>query len=464
MNLREKFLKKAHEYVTKAEKEEETIFTKNIAEEEKEDKMEEKKEEKVEEKKEDSSPEMKAQEDMPGPVVEDLIEEEKPMEDVKEEVEDKKEDVEEKVEEVEEEAEQKLSKIMDLLEKNNELLAKLLATEEMEQEKATEEAFEELKEDQKSEDADVSSEEFGVDPNALIVGKKEDSPSANLTEEFSEDEALKNTYKQVNPPVQITKVKEDEVPDMLKLSSVVMEITDSKDKWLIKDAANEEVPLYEIASDNSDNFATEDFAVSFVSFAKENGLNEALKKFNATKIEAKKDMDRSKLLKMNIPDQDDMFKVKKEAENNYKRKHAEAQKLVWAAMNKNLIDNPLKATLLDNLLEIGVDASKATDVIESAFASAAEQFFTNTASKTDEYLSLTPEAFMETYRIISSMNINKPNVKSYVNDKAEELRERAIKGSVIINSQTHDPDFDRQSLVTKALPKPANYIRAKKVK
>lgn len=344
-----------------------------------------------------------------------------------------------------------------------------LATKETDKEATKEEDDKEDKEDKKEE----------MKEEKASVTAASDKMSETLSDEFNKDQSDKNQYKQNVVTPQITKVKEDEIPEMFKLSNVVLEFEGTNCN--LKDANDESVSLYTMDIGSENDPEREQFATDFIYTAKKNGINEALKKFNAKKVDSLKEKDPKKIkeiTKLNdeIP-ADTLFDVKKIAENEYKLRHKRAQKLVWTAMNKNLLleGNPLKEALLEKLSSCNMDEKQALEAIEIAFASAADNYFSIQTSKIDEYLSMTDESFLQWENVVTGSNIRIPEIEvdasSLMNEhktpkqKAKDTRKRAAKGSLPISTQSSSSaEEDYRNKLLDAMPKPANFGNALKVK
>ena len=414
---------------------------------------------------------------------------------------------EEGLEELVEEEGPKESKLLDLL---NELLPMVKEILEKEHEEHSEESpIDELKEDKEEElDEDVTPDEFGVNVEEQLASKeskKEDEedeeeeseedeedekeektaasdlkPSETLDEEFNKAKSDSTQYKQNVSTPQITKVKEDALPEMFKLADLVLEFDESKCQ--LKNANDETVALYEMDTDKVTDSERQQFAKDFVDHAVNNGIEATLQRFNAKKVDSLKEKDTKKVKEMTklndeIP-ADTMFDVKKIAEDEYKIKHRRAQKLVWTAMNKNLLGegNPIKAALMNKFVDdLKIDAKQAAEAIELAFAGAADEYFDLQASKVDQFLSMNDEAFLQVESTFAGTNIRIPEMTidasslthEEVNpqQKAKDMRIRAARGSLPLSTQTNsNPEAEYRSRIADAMPKPQNFGNALKIR
>lgn len=166
-------------------------------------------------------------------------------------------------------------------------------------------------------DSKYSAEEFGVDPEKLVVSKKENGmsvknlrnerkarlyskvpkqevkeaakeelkPSETIREQFQEDKMKKKTFSPEAPKPEITKVKPSEVPEMYKIA---MELNADGTQWTVLRAAEEgkEEPIYTIDKNDDPKFAEEEFANKIFEDAKVSGLEAALTKVNAKVFKA----------------------------------------------------------------------------------------------------------------------------------------------------------------------------------
>lgn len=337
-----------------------------------------------------------------------------------------------------------------------------------------EEDFDEFKEKEDLEgEEEFTPEEFGINPEELIVSREEKMTAAKrrqkrkarlykhakkartLSEEFEEDKAKKKTFKPSAPAPSITKVKSDETPTMFKLAELALELNDSKDKWTVLKASEEgETPIYEINKKEEENFATEDFANKIFENMKENGVEATLKSYGAEEfkgIERKKEVE---------PIQDE---EEKKTIGDYKRQFNRAFRLAISAMDKNLIQNPLKGAFYDMLTDVGLDDKTAKNVIEAAFAKGAIDHIETALAQTDKYLDMSDEALVETESTIGDLRTKAPEFEGgegveedtpEFSSRAEAMRKRAAKASLPISTESASDPTDRVAILFDALPKP----------
>ena len=387
-------------------------------------------------------------------------------------------------------------------------------------EPSAEEGLEDAQEEEtpEGEDAEFSPEEFGVDVDELQVANKEESlRSARKTRLAAKekDETVADAFKLDKskdlkgdaPAPTITKVKKSEIPPMLKyaeldVDSLAFDLAEDGSKWTVMkvvegsdEAKAVETPVCEILADSVEDkdFANAKFAHKVISAMREHGVGAVLEKLAAKDI-----------TKVEIAEPGDMFKVeedkkgkkkaaeelsfvekkkeeaeekkeeaKEEAEekkedektakvvaSNHKRKFNKALKLALVAMNKNLIDNPLKAALFDTLSKFDIDASDASKIIECAFVKAADEHFDVALKETDKFMNLSDEAFLQAESLIGDMNVRQLDVEDvevHASVRASELSKRAERSSLVLSTASASDASDMSTLLGMALPKPSNW-------
>lgn len=368
-----------------------------------------------------------------------------------------------------------------------------------------EKEFEKFKEEEKEDELDsFSPEEFGVTPESLIVSHKEDKMSVKslrdarkarlagtmelgsgeygekktLADEFSVDKAKGKTFKPQSPAVSITKVKKSEVPGMLKLAQLALELNEGNDTWTVLDVAEEGVdkPLYEIpqTEENKENFATEDFAKEVIQSMKKDGIEEALVKYGAVEVKA----DILDIEKATPPapkiDPKPVTELKRTPERaqepdpvepvvpntDFKHRFNRAFRLALSAMNKNLTKNPLKGAFYEILSGLKLNDDQARRVIESAFSKGSAEHFETALAETEKFLDLTDEAFVEMESVIGELDTHIPDTDfSEVDDRAERsaaIRLQASKGSLPLTTASASDPTSIQEALADVLPKPKN--------
>jgi galactitol-specific phosphotransferase system IIB component len=153
------------------------------------------------------------------------------------------------------------------------------------------------------------------------------------------------------------------------------------------------------------------------------------------------------------------------ASKDYARKFKRAFKLALSAMQKNLVDNPLKAAFFDILANnLGMDEKQVKNVIEAAFSKGSEDHFDVALVETDKYLDMGDEAFIDVEATIGELQ-TKPvdeNVKTateadLLDSLQKELKRKAKEKSLPLSTRTEFERPNKQDLLNKALPKPAGY-------
>jgi len=387
-----------------------------------------------------------------------------------------KEDVEEEVKEElkkekKEEAtldsiEEVLKTLVEALEDQKKILEKSLLGETEE-----EKEFDKFKEEEKGEDEDeFTPEEFGINPEELIVSSEEKMTATKrrkarkarlykfakkartLSEEFEEDKAKKKTFKPSAPAPSITKVKKDEVPVMFKLASLALELNDAKDKWTVLHTAADgsEKPIYVINKKGQKDFATEDFGNKIFATMKKKGIGVTLKAYGA---EEYKSVEKKREEKP-IEDEEE-----KKTLGDYKRQFNRAFRLAISAMDKNLVQNPLKGAFYEILTDVGLDEKTAMNAIETAFTKGAVDHIETALAQTDKYLDMSDEALVETEATIGDLRTKAPEFEEEealpaFSSKAETMRKRAAKANVPLSTETVSDPTDKFEALADALPKP----------
>lgn len=369
--------------------------------------------------------------------------------------------------------EEKLDKVIDALDTMTKALEdqKKIMEKTLLDETETEEKFDKFKDKEDDDDIEeFDSDEFGVDTDSLIVSTEEESMSVKglrearekrlaktaamdkevetISEEFDEEKAKKKTFKPSAPAPQITKVKKSEIPDMfVKMSQLALELNDDNTKWTVMktDESGEDTPLYEIdkTNENAENFATEDFAKDVFQAMKEKGVKAALEMHGAKVVTAE---EKGSVELKEEPKSDD-----------YKRRFNRAFRLAMTAMTKNLVNNPLKGAIYENFTKLGLDEQDVYNAIESAFETANEDHLETALSETEKYMEMGDESFIETEAAIGSLETYKHEVTSSrkeLDDYSEELKTRAIRGSLPISTRTAADATDKYASLKDALPTP----------
>jgi hypothetical protein len=388
-----------------------------------------------------------------------------------------------KLDDLTEDLNEKLDEITDVLEKG------LLPEEK-------EEKFEEYKDDKDEEKEDeMSVDEFGIDTDSLVLSKEDTmkeaaslrerrkarlqkmSGSDTLSEEFSLEKDRKERFSPEAPAPKITKVKEDDVPKMFKLSELSLKLRGSSWEVLSKD--DEVIAVIEKA-DGIENFASRDFAKALVLDMKKMGFEKALVKYSGKKVaqhfqeekpvekkpfpmkdekkEEKKELKDEKKEEVKDEKKEDLKKdpkdekkedlkkdlADKKEEKDLKLRFARALKLAFTAMNKNLLNkNPLKGALFAALTDVAqLDPVTASALIEDSFKKSAEETVDLLLGKTEETLAMSDEAFVNYEEVIGDLPTATVDVNGLpeVSAKASALRKAATEGSLPITSHVQEEE------------------------
>lgn len=165
--------------------------------------------------------------------------------------------------------------------------------------------FDEIKEEDDDVD-DVSSDEFGIDKDNLVLSNKKEAEMPTAEElraarkqrlakgkkkaeelTFEMDEAPNKKYKQQVPSPTITKLKKaPEDWGQYRMSAMSLDLNASGDTWSLVNMETGEV-YYTIASneDTAENFATEEFAQAIIKDMHELGVDAAMGKHAALPFE-----------------------------------------------------------------------------------------------------------------------------------------------------------------------------------
>lgn len=347
-----------------------------------------------------------------------------------------------------------------------------------------EEGHEDLKdlkeEEEKEEDKELSSDELGLEPPVMASKKAEKTDlgdhNKTVADDFEKDKSDKSMQKLEAPAPQMTKVKKDELPTMLKLADVGFEQTPAKDKWIILDASDEknEKPVYEISKGNhGDEFATAEFVESLVKRMQSEGVEAVLQSVGAVEytdpVKAKEEeLKKAEVPKPVVPvaelpkkeeEKKEEAKVPVVKASDVQRKFVRAFNLAITAMNKNLIDNPLKIALGSMLSDLGMDEDEVVRVVETAFKSAAQDHIATALAQTEKYLSMSDEAFVETEAMIAGVNVVEPQFtasqRRAIDSESDNIRARASRGSLPISTAS-EHSVEKRDLLGSVLPKPKN--------
>jgi len=347
------------------------------------------------------------------------------------------------------------------------------------------EDLEELKDkEEEKKDKDVSKDEMGLESPELAASKtaeKTDLGDHNKTiaDDFEKDKSDKAQQKLEAPAPQITKVKKSDIPEMLKLADIAFE--QKNDKWIVIDASDEsnEKPVYEISKgQNGAEFDTSSFVENLIKQMQADGVEAVLQSVGAVEY-AGEEKKEEKVAAPEMPKLPPVAPVpvaekkdeKKEDEkaavpvvkaSDIQRKFVRAFNLAITAMNKNLVNNPLKTALGSKLDALGMEESEIVRVVESVFKEASRDHFATALAQTEKYMSMSDEAFVETESMIQGVNVAEPTItasqRREMDAEANDLRVRASRGSLPVTTAT-EHSAEKRDLLGAALPKPANWAK-----
>jgi len=209
-------------------------------------------------------------------------------------------------------------------------------------------------------------------------------------------------------------------PETLTASSEVSMHLFGKDSmdphWLV--CANGQPVAQVCLSDQDDPdgirkaFVTEQYANYFIEASKKTDFPELLKNTNARTYIAKvKDSDAFKSIQA---------KVASEATENLRKTKANLRgdminmlNLVVSAQTKNFIAaNALKDSLFNKMRESGMEAQRATTIIESSWQEHAPKYFDDSFKQAGKWMDLAPEAFEQLKEQIVGMPTRVPTVEA----------------------------------------------------
>jgi len=340
--------------------------------------------------------------------------------------------------------------------------------------------LEDLKKDEdEKKDKDVTKDEMGLEAPELTATAAADAAPQTVADAFAKDESDKAMQKLEAPAPQISKVKPCVIPTMLKLADIAFDL--KNDKWLVIDASDEtnEKPVYEIAKgENGADFATAAFVETLIKRMQSDGVDAVLTSVGAVEYsdpakQAEADKATPELPKLPTPPVPPAAKKEEEKKDekvtvpvvkaaDVQRKFVRAFNLALTAMNKNLIENPLKGAFAEKLTALGMDDGEAVRVIEAAFRAGSFKHFAAAIAQTEKYLSMSDEAFVETESMISDVNVVEPSFtasqRKEVEEEAQDLRVRASRNSLPITTASEHAT-EKRDLLGAALPKPSNWAK-----
>lgn len=389
------------------------------------------------------------------------------------EVEDKPEDLEDKVDKIVD----TLDVVVDALEDQKEVLEDLSGHEKSEEEMS--EDFDEFAEEYgDTESGDV---EFGLETNEFgmagaskmnkkdlrarrLARMRQYKKGTTISDEYLLDKMQNKPDLKGTPVVQPVKdmPSRPATPDMLKVAELQLESSEDGSKWTILDRNSKPVYIINRGSLDPKAFGSPNFAKQVIRDLHTMGMAKGLKKYNAQRavsLVAKTTKVASKVV--------DTASVERRVASDFTRKFARAVRLAVTAMNKNLVKPvPLKAALVEILSDLGVE--QPFTIVESAFKKAAHAHFETVLATAEKFMSMGDEAFVETEAMIGKTDtllvVDPENEEDFVrsaslSDRANELRNRAEKGSISVTSSS-DEDVSQDEDLLNAIPKPALYSAA----
>jgi hypothetical protein len=131
-------------------------------------------------------------------------------------------------------------------------------------------------------------------------------------------------------------------------------------------------------------------------------------------------------------------------------------RLAFTAMDKNLIENPLKHHLYEGMVEAGIE--DPIPVIETAIAQAMGPTLDLAFTEAEKYASMTDDAFVEVESQIEKAGVLTPRASSPEKDEAETMMRRASLGSMV-PTPTSDPVEERRLRIRDVIPKVGAFTR-----
>jgi len=334
-----------------------------------------------------------------------------------------------------------------------------------------EEDFSELLEDGDEEAEEESDEEeFGVDEEGLeatqdkrsatlrdkrksrmakkVVKIAEEKKDKSLAEQWQLDKSTKNSPKVYDTsPAKTTLPKGDDIPPFFKASDLTLVCDTERKEWSVLDGEKHVLHTIKQGSVADAEFLCEAFGTKFILDAQDMGLDKAIEKYNQPAV-----VEAPVAVTVEAPAPVVTEDEKKVIASNLQRRFVRAFKLATATMNKNLIYSPLKAALFDIMSNLNVDSPEK--IIEAAFHQAANENLDVALQKTEEYLSMSDEAFVETESMIGGVDaapVASLEVSTDDMDRREAMKTRASQNSLPFVSSDEEKSIDEK--LYDAMPK-----------
>jgi hypothetical protein len=211
-------------------------------------------------------------------------------------------------------------------------------------------------------------------------------------------------------------------------------------------------PLYEVSYSKSlaptvDDFASRTFGKLLLKDFIQLGDEEFIRKYGANPCPGEGEKEEKK------------EEPKEEKKEGFELRFMQGLGLVKQMLDKNLIDNPLKAALFEEMTRRGVQ--DPVSIIETAFRQAAGRFFDTVVALARKYADLDSKTFAEIEAFVKEARVQEIHGEEDMSftEKvaAQELRRRAAEGSIplLSDSVPYDP-------LREAIPKPQNWQAVRK--
>ena len=301
-----------------------------------------------------------------------------------------------------------------------------------------EEDTEDTSEENTEEDIEV------IEDDEVDTEEEDDEAEADAvedTEEDTEENTEENTEEDTEEKPEEEKISIEYVTDLEEASysedDIQMAFFDGEDpSWtvLVKGSPVAVIKLSDQPRPDeiSDLFTKDDYAHNVAQAMIQCGAKEVLNQVKARYFVNKVD---ESAIAARMAD-----KVRAEMEAEYQGKSASMREefksciaVVLAGMNKNFfkdVDNPLKGSLYNKMKEIGV--ANPDQIIETAFADAADPYFDIVLTKAIDFMSKSPEAREEIAKAIGGSNTT---AMTSIEDIPEgrQILQRLEKNNVIVN-------------------------------
>lgn len=290
-----------------------------------------------------------------------------------------------------------------------------------------------------------------------------------LRDEFQIDKGLEEwkKLKQIPPTPYTTKeqleTRKEREKKPLWLQNLTAEFRDKENAWIL---AYEGKPLFRVVyskdlASSPEVFAERSFGKMLLKDFIQKGEDIFIDKYHAEILGEEEKEDKEKKKKPEV-----------EQIEGFETKFLRAFELAKKIMDKNLIEHPLKSAFYEELRKLGV--SRPVGIIENAFKVGSEKFFNTLLALTKKYMDMDAKTFAEVEAFVNEAktqifaeNEDEEKKKKEQEEKegmswmdrytAEELRRRAVSGSIPIVSESGSIDPLKE-----AIPKPQNWSAVKK--